>query len=83
MNLVKTLALYAALIAAAVGTQHVLVKMTHDADAPILAIAQANAAQPFGAQIPASQLAAIMAQNATTISADKAALAQAEQQVSP
>ncbi|WP_297920243.1 hypothetical protein [Metallibacterium sp.] len=83
MNLVKTLALYAALIAAAVGTQHVLVQMTRDSDAPILAIAKANAAQPFGAQIPASQLAAIQATNATTIAADRQALAQAEQGATP
>ena len=83
MNMIKALAIYAALIAAAVGTQHVLVQMSHDADAPILAIAQANAAQPFGAQIPASQLAAITAQNAITITADKSALAQAEQQATP
>ena len=80
--MLKSLALYATLIAAAVGIQHALVQLSRDSDAPILAIAQANAAQPFGAQIPASQLAAITAQNATTIAADKSALAQAEQ-VSP
>ena len=78
MNLVKTLALYAALIAAAVGTQHVLVQMTRDSDAPILAIAQAQANAPFGAQISASQLAAIQATNATTIASDRQALTQAE-----
>ena len=83
MNLIKTLALYAALIAAAVGTQHVLVKMARDSDAPILAIAQANAAQPFGYQIPAAQLSAIQSTNATTIASDRAALTQAEQQVAP
>ena len=83
MNLVKTLALYAALIAAAVGTQHVLVKMTRDSDAPILAIAQAQANQPFGYQIPSAQLAAIQATNARTIASDRAALTQAEQQVAP
>ena len=83
MNMIKALAIYAALIAAAAGTQHVLVKMTHDADAPILAIAQANAAQPFGAQISPAQLSAIQAQNATTIAADRASLAQAEQQATP
>ena len=80
--MLKSLALYAALIAAAVGMQHALVQLSRDSDAPILAIANAQAAQPFGAQIPASQLAAITAQNATTIAADKSALAQAEQ-VSP
>ena len=78
MNMVKALAMYAAMIAAAVGIQHVLVQMTHDSDAPILAIAKANAALPFGAQIPASQLSAIQATNATTIAADRAALTQAE-----
>lgn len=83
MNLVKTLALYAALIAAAVGTQHVLVKMTRDSDTPILAIAKAQASQPFGYQIPASQLAAIQATNARTIASDRQALAQAEQGVTP
>ena len=83
MNMIKALALYAALIAAAVGIQHVLVQMTRDSDAPILAIAKANAALPFGAQIPASQLSAIQATNATTIASDKAALTQAEQQVAP
>ena len=83
MNIVKTLALYAALIAAAVGTQHVLVQMTRDSDAPILAIARAQANAPFGYQIPASQLATITATNASTIAADKAALTQAEQQVAP
>ena len=83
MNLVKTLALYAALIAAAVGIQHVLVKMTRDSDAPILAIARAQANAPFGYQIPAAQLSAIQATNATTIASDKAALTQAEQQVAP
>ena len=82
MNMLKALALYSALIAAAVGTQHVLVKMTRDADSPILAIAQAQADQPFGYQIPASQLATITATNATTIASDRQALAQAEQ-VSP
>ena len=81
--MLKSLALYAALIAAAVGMQHALVQLSRDSDAPILAIAQASAAQPFGAQIPASQLAAISAQNATTIAADRVALAQAEQQVAP
>ena len=77
--MIKALALYVALIAAAVGTQHVLVKMTRDSDTPILAIAKAQASQPFGYQIPAPQLAAITATNASTIAADKASLAQAEQ----
>ncbi len=77
--MIKSLALYAALIAAAVGLQHALVAMSRDADAPILAIAQANAALPFGARIPASRLGAIMARNTTTITADQSALAQAEQ----
>ncbi len=79
MNLIKTLALYAALIAAAVGIQHALVKMTRDSDAPILAIAQAQANQPFGYQIPSAQLATITATNARTIASDRAALTQAEQ----
>ena len=83
MNMIKALALYAALIAAAVGIQHVLVQMTRDSDAPILAIAQANAAQPFGAQISQAQLSAITATNARTIAADRAALTQAEQGVTP
>ncbi len=77
--MLKSLAFYAALIAAAVGIQHVLVRMSNDADAPILQIARANAAQPFGAQISPAQLAAITATNASTIAADKASLAQAEQ----
>ena len=81
--MLKSLALYAALVAAAVGMQHALVQLSHDADAPILAIANAQAAQPFGYQIPAGQLNAITAQNATTIAADRVALAQAEQQVAP
>ena len=79
MNMLKALALYASMIAVAFSIQHVLVKMTRDSDAPILAIAKANAALPFGAQIPASQLSAIQATNATTIASDKAALTQAEQ----
>ena len=79
MNMIKALAIYAALIAAAVGIQHVLVQMTRDSDAPILAIAQAQANQPFGYQIPAAQLSAIQSTNASTIAADKASLAQAEQ----
>ena len=83
MNMLKALALYASMIAVAFSIQHVLVKMTRDSDAPILTIAKANAALPFGAQIPASQLAAITATNATTIASDKAALTQAEQGVTP
>ena len=82
MNMIKALALYAALIAVAVGIQHALVKMSRDADAPILAIAQAQQNATFGAQISASQLAAITTQNANTIAADKSALARAER-VSP
>ena len=82
MNLIKTLALYAAMIAAAFSIQHVLVAMSRDADAPILEIAQAQANEPFGAQISASHLAAISTTNANTIASDKAALAQAER-VSP
>ena len=82
MNLIKTLALYAAMLAAAVGIQHVLVKMARDADAPILQIAQAQANEPFGAQISSAQLAAITSANARTIAADRASLAQAER-VSP
>ena len=81
--MLKSLALYSALIAAAVGMQHALVQLSRDSDAPILAIANAQAAQPFGYQIPVGQLAAIQAQNATTIAADKTALAQAEQQATP
>ena len=82
MNLIKTLALYAAMIAAAFGIQHALVRMSRDADAPVIAIARAQANEPFGAQISASQLAAISATNARTIAADRASLAQAER-VSP
>ena len=81
--MLKSLAFYAALIAAAVGIQHVLVQFSHDADAPVLAIAQAQAAEPFGYQIPPAQLAAITTANARTIAADKSALAQAEQGVAP
>ena len=83
MNIVKTLALYAAMLAAAVGIQHALVQLSRDSDAPVLAIAQAQANQPFGYQIPASQLSAITATNATTIAADRQALTQAEQGVTP
>ena len=82
MSMIKALTLYMALIAAAVGLQHVLVTMTRDADAPILVLAQAQANAPFGAQISPAQLAAITAKNAATIAGDRAALAQAEQ-VSP
>ena len=83
MNMIKALAIYGALIVAAFGVQRVLVKMTRDADAPVLAIAQAQANQPFGYQIPSAQLAAITATNARTIASDRQALAQAEQQVAP
>ena len=83
MNMIKAVTMYMALIAAAVGIQHVLVQFSHDADAPILAIAQANAAQPFGAQISQAQLSAIQSTNATTIAADRRALTQAEQGVTP
>ena len=82
MSLIKTLALYASMIAAAFSIQHVLMQMSRDSDAPVIAIAQAQANEPFGAQISASQLAAISATNANTIAADKSALAQAER-VSP
>ncbi len=79
----KSLALYAAMVLAAFSISHALEKLTHDADSPVLAIAKANAAEPFGYQIPPSQLAAIQSRYATTISADKSALAQAEQQATP
>ncbi|MDA8384201.1 MAG: hypothetical protein M0037_14320 [Betaproteobacteria bacterium] len=79
----KSLALYFAMIAAAVGISHALEKMSRDQDAPIRAIAQAQASQPFGYQIPASQINAIVRTNATTIASDRAALAQAEQQATP
>ena len=82
MNMIKALALYASMIAVAFGIQHALVTMSRDADAPIRAIVQAQADQPFGAQISPAELAAIQAQNASTIAADRASLAQAEQ-VSP
>lgn len=74
----KTFTLYVSLIAAAVGIQHALIKLSHDADAPILAIAQAQARQPFGWQPSAAQLAAIQANYNTTTAADEAALARAE-----
>ena len=80
--MLKSLAFYAALIAAAFGIQHVLVAMSRDADAPILQIAQAQQNATFGAQISPAQLAAITTQNANTIAADRVALAQAER-VSP
>ena len=83
MNMIKALAIYGALIVAAFGVQRVLVKMTRDADAPVLAIAHAQASQPFGYQIPASQLSAITATNARTIASDRQALMQAEQGVTP
>ena len=79
MNMIKALTLYMALIAAAFGIQHVLVRMSNDADAPILAIAKAQANAPFGAQISQAQLSAIVAKNAATIRGDRQALAQAEQ----
>jgi hypothetical protein len=79
----KSLALYAAMVLAAFSIQHALVKMTRDADTPVLAIAQAQANQPFGAQISPSQLAAIQSRYAATIASDRAALAQAEQQATP
>ena len=80
--MLKSLAFYAALIAAAFGIQHALVRMSRDADAPIVAIAKAQAGEPFGYQIPPAQLAAITTANARTIAADRLALAQAER-VSP
>ena len=76
--MLKSLALYAALIAAAFGIQHVLEKMSRDQDSPILQIAQANAAQPFGAQTTPAQIAAIQQRYGATIASDKVALAQAE-----
>ena len=75
----KMLALYAAMIAAGFGVQHALLKLSHDFDAPILAIVQAQASQPFGYQLSPSQLNTITSQNAATIAADKASLAKAEQ----
>ena len=78
MNMLKALALYASMIAVAFSIQHVLVQMSRDSDAPILAIAQAQQNATFGAQISPAQLAAITTQNANTIAADRAALAQAE-----
>lgn len=77
--MLKSLAIYAALIAAAVGLQHALVAMSRDADAPVIAIVQAQANEPFGAQISSAQLAQITSANARTIAADKASIAQAEQ----
>ena len=76
--MLKSLALYAALIAAAFGIQHALEKMARDQDSPILQIAQANAAQPFGAQTTPAQIAAIQQRYGATIASDKVALAQAE-----
>ena len=76
--MLKSLAFYAALIAAAFGIQHVLEKMSRDQDSPILQIAQANAAQPFGAQTTPAQIAAIQQRYGATIASDKAALAKAE-----
>lgn len=74
----KALVLYAAMIAAAAGMQHALVKLAHDADAPVRAIAQAQSRQPFGYQIPPAQLSAIQANYASATATDVAALAQAE-----
>ncbi len=76
--MLKSIAMYAAMIAAAVGVQHVLVQFSRDADSPIIAIAKAQVAEPFGYQIPPAQLAAITTANARTITADRQALAQAE-----
>lgn len=83
MSMIKALAIYAAMIAAAVSLAHPLEKMSRDQDTPITQIAQAQAAAPFGAQTPPAQLDAIMAQNAATISADRKALNQAEQGAAP
>ena len=81
--MLKSIAMYAAMIAVAVGVQHVLVQFSRDADSPIIEIAKAQAAEPFGYQIPPAQLAAITTANARTIAADKSALAQAERGVAP
>ena len=77
--MLKSFAIYAAMIAAAAGIHDALLKMSRDADAPIRAIVQAQASQPFGYQIPGSKLDEIMRTNATTIAADRDALAKAEQ----
>jgi hypothetical protein len=73
----------AAMLVAAAGIQHALAKLSADADAPLMAIAKAQAAKPFGWQPPAAQVSAIMQTNAVTIASDRAALAKAEQQATP
>ncbi len=83
MSMIKALAIYAAMVAAAVSLAHPLEKMSRDQDTPIIQIAQAQAAAPFGAQTTPAQLDAIMSENSATISADKAALAKAEQGATP
>ncbi len=83
MNMMKALTLYTVMIAAAFGIQQSLEKLSMDADAPILAIAKAQANAPFGAQVPPAQIAAIMRANTSTIAADRKALNQAEQQATP
>ena len=79
----KALAFSAAMLIVAAGIQHALAKLSTDADAPIMAIAKAQAAKPFGWQPPAAQVSAIMHTNAVTIASDRAALAKAEQQATP
>lgn len=81
--MLKSIALYGALVMAAFSLARPLEKLTHDQDTPIIQIAKAQAALPFGAQIPPAQLNSIMRANAARISADKAALAKAEQGAVP
>ncbi len=81
--MLKELAIAAVFTASSVGLQHILIKTSRDADAPVLAIENAQAGHRFGWQMPPAQLQAIMSGNTQTISADRAAMARAEKQATP
>ena len=81
--MIKELAIAAVLTASSVGLQHVLIKTSRDADAPVLAIEKAQAGHRFGWQMPPAQVQAILSGNATTIAVDRAVLARAEKQATP
>ena len=78
--MLKELAIAAVFTASSLGLQHILIKTSRDADAPIVAIEKAQASHRFGWQMPPAQLQAIMSGNTQTISADRAAMARAEKQ---
>ena len=81
--MIKELAIAAVLTASSVGLQHVLIKTSRDADAPIVAIEKAQAGHRFGWQMPPAQVQAIMSGNTKALSADRAAMARAEKQATP